>query len=462
MRYELTDLDQTIFRAYDVRGIVGSALNDPTVYHLGRAFAAEALSQGVKTVNVAADGRLSSPHLKALLSEGLNDGGCDVIDNGYVPTPLLYFAANHHPECTGIMITGSHNPSDYNGFKMMLNGHTLSGDDIQALKQRILASDYSEGKGSRSEQDVRPQYLEYVLGDVKLSRPLNVVVDCGNGIPGDIAPGLIEQLGCTVTPLFCDVDGTFPNHHPDPGKPKNLVDAIAKVKEIGADLGLAFDGDGDRVGVITPQGKIIYPDRVMMLFAEDILSRNPGAEIIFDVKCSRLLANVIREAGGKATMWKTGHSLIKGRMKETGALLAGEMSGHIFFKERWFGFDDGLYSAVRLLEILSARSEDADALFDAYPEDVSTPELNIDVTDEGKFAIIEALQKLEFEGGDVNRIDGVRVDYPDGWGLIRASNTTPVLVLRFEAESDAVLARIRNDFQQRLSQVDASLSIPQA
>lgn len=461
MRYELKDLDQTIFRAYDIRGIVGTALTDDTVYHLGRAFAAEALSQSINTVNVAADGRLSSPHLKSLLSQGLTDGGCNVIDNGYVPTPLLYFAANHDEQCTGVMITGSHNPSDYNGFKMMINGHTLSGDDIQELKRRIIEKDYSEGEGSVHEQDVRPQYLERVLSDVKLARPLKVVVDCGNGIPGDIAPGLIEKLGCDVTPLYCEVDGTFPNHHPDPGKPKNLVDAIAKVKEISADLGLAFDGDGDRVGVITPQGKIIYPDRVMMLFAEDILSRNPGAEIIFDVKCSRLLANVIRDAGGKATMWKTGHSLIKGKMKETGALLAGEMSGHIFFKERWFGFDDGLYSAVRLLEILANREEDADALFDAYPEDVSTPELNIDVTDEGKFSIIEGLQALEFEGGDANRIDGVRVDYPDGWGLIRASNTTPVLVLRFEAESETALERIRDQFQQRLSQVDASLTIPQ-
>ncbi|MCO4756767.1 MAG: phosphomannomutase/phosphoglucomutase [Oceanospirillaceae bacterium] len=462
MRYELKDLDQTIFRAYDIRGIVGTALTDDTVYHLGRAFAAQALSQNVNTINVAADGRLSSPHLKTLLSQGLMDGGCNVIDNGYVPTPLLYFAANHDDQCTGVMITGSHNPSDYNGFKMMIDGHTLSGDDIQVLMQRIIAQDYSDGAGSLREQDVRPQYLEHVLSDVKLARPMKVVVDCGNGIPGDIAPGLLEKLGCDVTPLYCDVDGTFPNHHPDPGKPANLVDAIAKVKEIGADLGLAFDGDGDRVGVITPTGKIIYPDRVMMLFAEDILSRNPGAEIIFDVKCSRLLANVIREAGGKATMWKTGHSLIKGKMKETGALLAGEMSGHIFFKERWFGFDDGLYSAVRLLEILSNRTEDADALFDAYPEDVSTPELNIDVTDEGKFSIIEGLQALEFEGGDANRIDGVRVDYADGWGLIRASNTTPVLVLRFEAESETALERIRSEFQQRLTQVDPSLTIPEA
>ncbi len=460
MRYPLGDLDHTIFRAYDIRGIVGQALTDGTVYHLGRAFAAQAKSQGVDTVNVAADGRLSGPQLKELLCQGLLDGGCSVIDIGYVSTPVLYFAATHHAQATGIMITGSHNPSDYNGFKMMLGGHTLSGDEIQQLKQRILAQDYSEGAAQLQHCDVRPQYIEQITGDIRLARPLKVVVDCGNGIPGDIAPGLIEQLGCEVIPLYCEVDGTFPNHHPDPGKPKNLVDAIAKVKETGADLGLAFDGDGDRVGVITPSGNLVYPDRVMMLFAEDILARNPGAEIIFDVKCSRLLAQVIRNAGGTATLWKTGHSLIKRKMKESGALLAGEMSGHIFFKERWFGFDDGLYSAARLLEILAGRAEDADALFSRYPEDISTPELNIDVTDESKFAIISALQQQTFEGGEANRIDGVRVDYPDGWGLVRASNTTPVLVLRFEAESAAALERIRADFQVKLLAIDSSLVIP--
>ena len=460
MRYPLKNLDQAIFRAYDIRGIVGEALTDDAVYHLGRAFAAQAKSQGVSRVNVGADGRLSSPRMKRFLSEGLQDGGCDVHDIGAVSTPILYFAANHDDQCTGVMITGSHNPANYNGFKMMIAGHTLSGDDIQQLKQRILDQDYTEGKGQRSSADIRSQYVEHISGDVQLARPLKVVVDCGNGIPGDVAPGLIEKLGCEVIPLYCDVDGTFPNHHPDPGKPKNLIDAIAKVKETGADLGLAFDGDGDRVGVITPTGKMIYPDRVMMLFAEDIIERNPGAEIIFDVKCSRLLAQVIRNAGGTATMWKTGHSLIKHKMKECGALLAGEMSGHIFFKERWFGFDDGMYAAARLLEILAKRDEDADALFSKYPEDVSTPELNIDVTEESKFGIIEALQQQAFSGGDVNRIDGVRVDYPDGWGLVRASNTTPVLVLRFEAESADVLERIRADFQQKLHAVDPALNIP--
>jgi len=463
MRYPLNNLDQTIFRAYDIRGIVGEGLSDETVYHLGRAFAAQARSQQITEVAVAADGRLSSPALKALFCQGLRDGGCDALDVGFVATPLLYFAAHHRPEKTGVMITGSHNPANYNGFKMMIDGTTLSGDDIQRLKQRMLAQDYSEGEGGYSELDIRPAYQQYLLDDITLATPMKVVVDCGNGIPGDIAPQLVELLGCEVTPLFCEVDGNFPNHHPDPGKPANLVDAIAAVKAQGADLGLAFDGDGDRVGVITESGKIIYPDRVAMLFAEDILARNPGAEIIYDVKCSRLLAEVIRNAGGKATMWKTGHSLIKGKMKESGALLAGEMSGHIFFKERWFGFDDGLYAAVRLLEILSARKlkgETADQVFDAYPEDISTPELNIDVSEEGKFAIIAELQQQRFDGGELNCIDGVRVDYPDGWGLVRASNTTPVLVLRFEAQSDAVLERIRSDFQQRLQTIDPALVIP--
>jgi len=463
MRYPLENLDQTIFRAYDIRGIVGESLTDASVYHLGRSFAAQARSQGVKEVVVGADGRLSSPNLKQQFCAGLQDGGCDALDVGFVATPLLYFAAHHRPEKTGVMITGSHNPANYNGFKMMIDGNTLSGDEIQALKQRMLDSDYSEGEGSYAEQDIRPAYLDYVLNDVKLSSPMKVVVDCGNGIPGDVAPQLIERLGCDVIPMYCEVDGNFPNHHPDPGKPANLQDAIAEVKAQGADLGLAFDGDGDRVGVITESGKIIYPDRFTMLFAEDIIARNPGAEIIFDVKCSRLLAEVIRNAGGKPTMWKTGHSLIKRKMKESGALLAGEMSGHIFFKERWFGFDDGLYSAVRLLEILSARKAEgktADDVFSAYPEDISTPELNIEVSEENKFDIIAQLQQNSFEGGELNTIDGVRVDYPDGWGLVRASNTTPMLVLRFEAQSDEVLTRIRDDFQRKLQQIDAALTIP--
>jgi len=464
MRYSLEQIDETIFRAYDVRGIVDQNLTDALVYHLGRAFAAYSLAENCSEVVVAADGRLSGPRFKRLLSEGLTDGGCDVKDIGLFPTPVLYYAALNQGKGTGtgIMITGSHNPSDYNGFKMMLNGHTLSGDEIQHLKQRIIDKDYSEGNGATEQLPIIDHYDQYIANDIKLTRPLKIVVDCGNGIAGNNAPALLERLGCEVIPLFCDVDGTFPNHHPDPGKPENLQDVIAAVEEHQADIGLAFDGDGDRVGVVTEKGNIIYPDRVMMLFAEDILSRNPEAEIIYDVKCSRLLAKVIESAGGKATMWKTGHSLIKGRMKETGALLAGEMSGHIFFKERWFGFDDGLYSAARLLEILAASDQSIDQMFSRYPEDVSTPELNITVTDENKFDIISQLQQVEFPDANVSRIDGVRVDFADGWGLVRASNTTPVLVLRFEAENQQALNRIREEFQQHLYQVDAGLTIPQS
>lgn len=460
MSYLLTELDTEIFRAYDIRGIAGSALTDALVWHLGRAFAAEAQQQGIKTVVVAADGRLSSPGFKTCLSEGLLAGGCDVLDIGFVPTPTLYFAAHQQADKTGIMITGSHNPADYNGFKMMMAGHTLSGDDIQALRQRIEQRRYTEGQGTLHSEDLSEAYLKQITDDVKLQRPLKVVVDCGNGIPGNLAPELIKRLGCEVIPLFCDVDGTFPNHHPDPGKLKNLQDVIRAVADHQADLGLAFDGDGDRVGVVTDQGHVIYPDRVMMLFAEDVLTRNPGAEILFDVKCSRLLPKVIEAAGGKATMWKTGHSLIKQQMKACGALLAGEMSGHIFFKERWFGFDDGLYSAARLLEILSHRTDTAEVIFQSYPEDISTPEINIEVRDDTKFTLVAALQQLTFEGGQASHIDGVRVDYADGWGLVRASNTTPMLVLRFEAETDAALQRIRDAFQAQLDQVATGLVIP--
>jgi len=462
MPYPLEQFDRDIFRAYDIRGIVGQSLTDATVYHIGRAFAAAAAARNIREVVVAADGRLSGPSLKQILIQGLTDSGCQVLDIGYVPTPVLYFAAHQRDDQTGIMITGSHNPADYNGFKMMLGGETLSGDQIQDLARCIERQAYVDGTGTAQPLAIERAYSERILKDINLKRPMKVVVDCGNGIAGGIAPELLEQLGCEVIPLFCEVDGTFPNHHPDPGKLKNLQDAIAAVKEHQADLGLAFDGDGDRVGVMTPSGHVVYPDRVMMLFAEDVLSRNPGAEILFDVKCSRLLPQVIEQAGGKATMWKTGHSLIKRQMKACGALLAGEMSGHIFFKERWYGFDDGLYSAARLLEILSGRDEDADAIFSAYPEDISTPEINIEVREDNKFALVEALQQVAFPGGQVSHIDGVRVDYADGWGLMRASNTTPVLVLRFEAENDAALSRIKHEFQSRLSAIDSGLQIPDA
>jgi len=454
------NLPTSIFRAYDIRGVVGDTLTVPVVYHIGLAIGTEALTQGEENIVVGADGRLSSPEMSAALSLGLRDSGIDVLDIGMVPTPVLYYGTHVLDSTSGVMVTGSHNPADYNGFKIVIKGKTLANEDIQALLTRIQSQSYRTGNGNRTKVSVSGDYLERVTRDVKLSRKLKVVVDCGNGVAGKLAPKLLKELGCELTELYCDIDGTFPNHHPDPGKPANLQDLIRTVKEKGADLGLAFDGDGDRVGVVTASGHIIYPDRLLMLFALDIIGRNPGAEIIYDVKCTRLLKALLEEAGGKPQMWKTGHSLIKARMKETGALLAGEMSGHIFFKERWYGFDDGLYSAARLLEILANESRDADAIFASFPEDISTPEINIEVTDAGKFAIISELQQGDYPGGNISTIDGIRVDYPDGWGLVRASNTTPMLVLRFEAETQQGLERIRSQFQARLHAVDASLDIP--
>lgn len=463
MSYTLNNVDDTLFRAYDIRGIVGESLTDAVVYHLGRAFAAEAKEQGVRSTVVGADGRISSPAFKEILIQGLLEGGLDVTDIGFVATPVLYFAAHHTDTQTGIMITGSHNPVNYNGFKMMMAGNTLAEPEIQTLKFRMLDQHYAnntKGAGSLHTHDFRAQYRKRIIDDVRLSRPLKVVVDCGNGIPGDIAPFLLEQLGCEVIPLYCDVDGHFPNHHPDPSNAKNLVDCIATVKAFHADLGLAFDGDGDRIGVVTADGEIIDADRLTMLFADDVLTRNPGAEVIFDVKCSRRLAKVITAAGGVPTMWKTGHSMLKRKMKATGALLAGEMSGHIFFKERWFGFDDGLYAAARLLEILASQPHPLSTLFDRYPQDISTPELSIKATDTTKFTIIKALQQKAFPEGMKTLIDGLRVDYADGWGLCRASNTTPMLVLRFEAENQTALARIQLQFQTHLHAIDPTLEIP--
>ncbi|QJR00313.1 phosphomannomutase/phosphoglucomutase [Halomonas sp. PGE1] len=462
----MTDETQTvpasIFRAYDIRGIVDDTLTEPTVEAIGRAIGSEAAARGESTVVVARDGRLSGPRLQAALTRGLNAAGRDVIDIGMVPTPVLYFATHVlDGTASGVMVTGSHNPPDYNGFKIVLAGETLSGDAITALHTRITTGDLTEGTGSVREVDVRNAYLARILSDVRLARPLKAVVDCGNGVAGELGPQLIEKLGAETLPLFAEIDGTFPNHHPDPGKPENLVDLIRAVKESGADIGLAFDGDGDRLGVITPSGRLIYPDHLMMAFAEDMLERNPGAKVIFDVKCTGNLARVIDEAGGEPEMWRTGHSLIKARMKETGALLAGEMSGHIFFKERWYGFDDGLYGAARLLEILSRQDLDADAFFNRYPQDIGTPEINITVTDETKFDLVARLAREgDFgEEGVKTTLDGIRVDYPDGWGLCRASNTTPVLVLRFEGKSETALERIKAQFAAALARVAPELDV---
>ncbi len=451
----------SIFRAYDIRGTVPETLNGETAYWIGRAIGAQSLAQGEPNVSVGRDGRLSGPELVQQLIQGLHDSGCHVSDVGLVPTPALYYAANVLAGKSGVMLTGSHNPSNYNGFKIVIAGDTLANEQIQALHTRLKTHDLSSGKGSIEKVDILTPYFEQIRNDIVLARKLKVVIDCGNGAAGVIAPKLIEALGCEVISLFEEVDGHFPNHHPDPGKPENLVDLIAKVKESHADLGLAFDGDGDRVGVVTNTGNIVFPDRLLMLFAKDVVARNPGADIIFDVKCTRRLTPLIREYGGRPVMWKTGHSLIKKKMKESGALLAGEMSGHIFFKERWFGFDDGIYSAARLLEILSQEKSSAEELFATFPNDISTPEININVTDEGKFSIIDALQS-DADWGDANltTIDGVRVDYPKGWGLVRASNTTPVLVLRFEADTEVELQRIKDVFHAQLKRVAPDLPLP--
>lgn len=451
----------SIFRAYDIRGVVPTTLTAETAYWVGRAIGSQSLAQGEPNVSVGRDGRLSGPELVERLIQGVADSGCHVSDVGLVPTPALYYAANVLEGKSGVMLTGSHNPSNYNGFKIVIAGDTLANEQIQALHTRLKTNDLTSGEGSITQVDILPRYYEEITRDIKLAKRLKVVVDCGNGAAGVIAPQLIEALNCEVIPLFCEVDGSFPNHHPDPGKPENLVDLIAKVKETGADLGLAFDGDGDRVGVVTNTGTMVFPDRLLMLFAQDVLTRNPAAEIIFDVKCTRLLTPLIKEYGGRPLMWKTGHSLIKKKMKETGALLAGEMSGHIFFKERWFGFDDGIYSAARLLEVLSKQQMSAEELFETFPNDISTPEINIDVTDESKFSIIDALHDAQWgDDAKLTSIDGVRVDYPHGWGLVRASNTTPVLVLRFEAESETELQRIKDVFHAQLKRVAPDLPLP--
>ena len=454
-------LPDSIFRAYDIRGVVGTTLHPETAYWVGRAIGAQTLAQGEPNVSVGRDGRLSGPQLVEHLVQGLYDAGCHVSDVGLVPTPALYYAASVLAGRTGVMLTGSHNPPEYNGFKVVIAGDTLANEQILQLHERLKNNNLTSGKGSITKVDILDRYFKEITGDIVLARRMKVVVDCGNGAAAVIAPQLIEALNCEVIPLFCEVDGHFPNHHPDPGKPENLLDLIAMVRETGADIGLAFDGDGDRVGVVTNKGTIVYPDRLLMLFAKDVIARNPGADVIFDVKCTRRLTPLINGYGGRPVMWKTGHSLIKKHMKLTGALLAGEMSGHIFFKERWFGFDDGIYSAARLLEILSQEKLSADDLFATFPNDISTPEINVQATDESKFSIIQALERNARWGeAQLTTIDGLRVDYPTGWGLVRASNTTPALVLRFEADTDFELRRIQQVFHQQLKAVAPDLQLP--
>ncbi|MEG0316436.1 MAG: phosphomannomutase/phosphoglucomutase [Comamonas sp.] len=455
----------SIFKAYDIRGVVPSTLTEEVARSIGRAFGVAALAEGERVVAVGRDGRISGPALSQALMEGLVDVGVEVINVGMCTTPMLYFAAS--TLCaSGIMVTGSHNPKDYNGFKMVLAGRAIYGAEIQALRQTIEADNWTlqEGGSIRS-ANVLSDYTARIVGDVKLSRPVKVVVDCGNGVAGATAPGIFRALGCEVLELFSDVDGNFPNHHPDPSKPENLADVVKALQETDAELGLAFDGDGDRLGIVTKDGQTIYPDRQMMLFARDVLSRVPGGTILFDVKCTQRLAPVIREAGGAAEMYKTGHSLVKARMKELNSPLGGEMSGHIFFKERWYGFDDGTYAGSRLLEILS-RESDPSAVLNALPTSFSTPELNVACAEGEPHVLTAQLQALAPDvftaPAHISTIDGLRVDWPDGFGLIRASNTTPVLVLRFEGHTEEALARIQAQMLALLERVKPGAQVGSA
>ncbi len=437
-----------IFKAYDIRGIVDKTLTPATVKAIGHALGSEARLRQQKTIAIGRDGRLSGPALADALASGIRAAGIDVIDIGCVPTPLTYFAAYHLDTHSCVSVTGSHNPPDYNGLKMVLGDQTLYGPMIQDLRRRIAENDLLYGNGGIRHESVTSAYLSRIVSDVKLARPMKIAIDCGNGVAGAVAPALFKALGCELIELFCEVDGNFPNHHPDPSKPENLRDLIRTLRESDAELGLAFDGDGDRLGVVTKDGQIIYPDRQLMLFAADVLSRVPGGEIIYDVKCTRNLAGWISAHGGKATMWNTGHALVKTKLRETGAPLAGEMSGHIFFKERWYGFDDGLYAAARLLEILS-RHADPCAVLTALPEAVSTPEINIEMNEGEPFELISCLKSRVQAFGEAENIvtiDGLRVEYADGFGLARPSNTTPVVVLRFEADTPAALSRIQRTF----------------
>ncbi|GAA5184172.1 phosphomannomutase/phosphoglucomutase [Niveibacterium umoris] len=457
----MTTPAQEIFKAYDIRGIVGKTLTADVVAQIGRAIGSEARARGQTRIVVGRDGRLSGPEFAQALTTGITRAGIDVIDIGCVATPITYFAAYHLDAHSCVSITGSHNPPEYNGLKLVLGDETLHGAMISDLRRRIVDDDFATGTGSVTHIDVRPAYIERILSDVKLARPMQIVLDSGNGVAGNTAPDLFRRLGCTVTELYSEVDGWFPNHHPDPSKPENLADVIAALKDSDAELGLAFDGDGDRLGVVTKDGEIIYPDRQLLLFAADVLSRVPGGKVIYDVKCSRTLAPWIRQHGGEPVMWHTGHALMKAKLVETGAPLAGELSGHVFFKERWYGFDDGLYAGARLLEILS-RHPDANAVLTALPKAVSTPEINVKMAEGEPPRLLERLKTKARFDGEIERItlDGLRIEYADGFGLVRPSNTTPVMVLRFEADDQAALARISADFARVIRHAWPDLQLP--
>lgn len=457
----MSTLPHEIFKAYDIRGIVETALTPEVVERIGHAIGSEARARQLTAIAVGRDGRLSGPKLIQALTNGIRKSGVDVIDVGMVATPVLYYAAHELCNYSGVMVTGSHNPPEYNGLKIVLGGETLAADAIQSLRLRIEQNNLQYGEGNYRQHDIVPAYLQRIVEDVKLARPIKIVVDSGSGVTGILAPELYRRLGCEVIELFCEVDGTFPHHHPDPSVPENLQDVIHTLATTDAEIGFAFDGDGDRLGVVTKDGSIIFPDRQLMLFAADVLSRNPGAQVIYDVKCTRTLAPWITQHGGKPVMWKTGHSFIKAKLKETGALLAGEMSGHIFFKERWYGFDDGLYAGARLLELLSKQA-DLNAALHALPDTINTPELQIKLKEGENHTLITQLQqKADFpEADQVITIDGLRVEYSDGFGLIRASNTTPVAVLRFEADNPNALARIQQDFRRIILQVKPDAHLP--
>ena len=452
------DITSSIFKAYDIRGIVEKELTPEVVKLIGMAIGSESIAQGERGIVVGRDGRLTGPMLSESLISGLIESGCHVVDIGMVPTPLVYFATYTKGASSGVMVTGSHNPPEYNGFKIMIAGETLSADKIQNLYSRILNQQFSSGSGSSTSINIDQDYMDIIKSDIDLDRELNIVVDCGNGVAGNIAPKLFESLGAKVSKLFCLVDGRFPNHHPDPSNPENLEDLIKEVVDTGADLGLAFDGDGDRLGLVDNNGNIVWADRQMILYARDVLSRIPGAKIIFDVKCSSLLPKDISEHGGEPIMSRTGHSFIKNKLKETDAELGGEMSGHIFFKDRWYGFDDAIYTGARLLEIISKTDKTCAEIFAELPDSVSTPEINIHFDEQGQqHDAMKALSNnVDFPGSEINTIDGVRVDYENCWGLVRASNTTPCLVLRFEGNDKEALKSIKNQFKDWLEKNNIS------
>ncbi|PHS30287.1 MAG: phosphoglucomutase [Methylophaga sp.] len=456
------DVDPSIFKAYDIRGIVGESLTEEAVKVIGHAVGSEALDQGLTSLVVGRDGRHSSPSLSEALIEGILASGCDVVNVGMVPTPLVYFAAEHSDSKSGIMVTGSHNPANYNGLKIVLAGKALLGDELKAIHQRIADNKLRKGQGSRQDMDVIDEYINRITSDIKLPRSMKVVIDCGNGVAGIVAPRLFKALGCEVIELYCDVDGNFPNHHPDPSQPDNLQALIEEVAKHDAELGLAFDGDGDRIGVVDTEGNPIWPDRLMIMFAQDVLLRMPGSVIIYDIKSSNLLGEEISRAGGEAVMWQSGHSVIKNKMQEMDAQLAGEMSGHIFFKERWFGFDDALYAASRLFELLcnDPLERTPTDIFSALPSRVSTPEILVEMTEkESKQFMIQILKEAEFAGAEIIKIDGIRADYPNGWGLVRASNTMPGLTLRFEADTLEDLQHIQQRFKHQMLQIKPTLSL---